>query len=200
MAPHNIILKSPTARLSLQPANEANDEANAKMRCHVVTRKYLRFLPEDCSTEEARNLREERLADPSKLEFHAYALDEGGNKQFVGGTMMFNIDETQKSCEVGIILSADVHRRGVATDVFYTLLSYVFEERGFHRVTFETGADNLAMRGWLERVAGARLESHRVEAWKDLENGGYSDVTGYAILEREWTERVKANLEKKLGL
>ena len=65
-------------------------------------------------------------------------------------------------------------------------------ERKFHRVTFETGADNLPMRGWLEKVAGARKESTKVGAWKDpSENGGYSDVTGYAILEDEWREGVE---------
>ncbi|KAG7098687.1 hypothetical protein E1B28_000601 [Marasmius oreades] len=200
MALHNIILNSPTGRLQLAPADGANDEANAKIRCHAVTRQYLRLLPEHCSTEDARKLREERLTDPSKLEFHVYTVDKDGNKQFVGGTMIFYIDESQKSCEVGIILSADVHRGGVATDVFYALLTYIFEERGFHRVTFETSAENLAMRGWLEKVADARLESRRVEAWKDVGDGGYSDVTGYAILDREWKERVKANLARKLGL
>ncbi|KAK1224594.1 hypothetical protein PQX77_012489 [Marasmius sp. AFHP31] len=200
MAPHSLLLKSPTGRLQLAPPSEANDTDNARVRCHPVTRKYLRYLPEHVATEDARKLREDRLADQSLLEFHVYRLDKDGREQFVGGTMIFNINEEHNSCELGIILSPEAHGGGLATDAFYTMLSYVFGERKFHRATFETGADNLPMRGWLEKVAGARLESTRKDAWKDPVNGGYSDVTGYAILEDEWRERVRGKLEKKLGL
>ncbi|KAL0578763.1 hypothetical protein V5O48_003261 [Marasmius crinis-equi] len=199
MAPHNLLLKSPTGRLLLAPPSEANDEENARIRCHPTTRKYLRYLAENITKEDARELREERLKDPSLLEFHLYKIDKDGGTQFVGGTMIFHINEEHNSCEVGIIVGPEAHGGGIATDAFLTMLTYVFEERKFHRATFETGADNLAMRGWLEKVAGARLEAQRIGAWKDP-LVGYSDVTGYAILDTEWRERVKGNLEKRLGL
>ncbi|ESK97036.1 ribosomal-protein-alanine acetyltransferase [Moniliophthora roreri MCA 2997] len=200
MAPHNIVLKSRTSRLRLEPAAEVNDEANAKIRMHPETRRYLRYLPEHFTTEEAQRLRESRVADPAVLEFNIYVKDKDGNDRFAGGTLIFHIEEQHRSCEVGIILSPEVHRGGVATDVFYTLLSYIFEERKMHRVTFETGSDNLAMRGWLEKVAGARIEAQRLECWIDPVSGGYSDVTGYAILEWEWKDRIKERLENRLGI
>ncbi|KAK7053401.1 hypothetical protein VNI00_004027 [Paramarasmius palmivorus] len=200
MAPHDIVLVSRTGRLQLEPASEKNDEANAKLRMHPETRRYLRYLPDNVTAEDARKLRESRLADPTILEFHVYVRDKDGSDRFAGGTMMFNISNEHNSCEVGIILSPEVHRGGIATDVFYTLLSYIFEERKMHRVTFETGADNLAMRGWLEKVAGARLEAQRLECWEDPVSGGYSDVTGYAILAWEWKDRVRERLEKRLGV
>ncbi|KAI3618722.1 ribosomal-protein-alanine acetyltransferase [Moniliophthora roreri] len=200
MAPHNIVLKSRTSRLRLEPAAEVNDEANAKIRMHPETRRYLRYLPEHFTTEEAQRLRESRVADPAVLEFNIYVKDKDGNDRFAGGTLIFHIEEQHRSCEAGIILSPEVHRGGVATDVFYTLLSYIFEERKMHRVTFETGSDNLAMRGWLEKVAGARIEAQRLECWIDPVSGGYSDVTGYAILEWEWKDRIKERLENRLGI
>ena len=218
MAPHDLLLKSPTGRLKLKAPSEANDAENARVRCHPVTRKYLRWLPEHFTIEEARKLREERRVNESLLEFHVYKTESDGGEHFVGGTMIFHIDTQHNSCEMGIILSPEAHGGGIATDgqlvtrvankvadrhwgiAFYTMLRYAFDERKFHRVTFETGADNLPMRGWLEKVAGARKESTRVHAWKDPENGGYSDVTGYAILEDEWHNQVKGNLEKKLKL
>uniref|UniRef100_A0A0W0G2X5 N-acetyltransferase domain-containing protein n=1 Tax=Moniliophthora roreri TaxID=221103 RepID=A0A0W0G2X5_MONRR len=116
MAPHDAALTSHTGRIRLVPASEANDEAVAKLRMHPETRRYLRSFPEHVSTEDARKLRESRLADPTVLPFHVYV-----NEEFAGTTTIFHINEQHHSCEVGIILSPDVHGGGVATDGAYDL-------------------------------------------------------------------------------
>ncbi|EEB99266.1 hypothetical protein MPER_01086, partial [Moniliophthora perniciosa FA553] len=173
---------------------EVNDEANAKIRRHPEIRRYVRYLPEHFTAEQAQGVRESRETAPAVLEFNVSDTDKDGNDRFAGATLIFHIEEQHHSCEVGIILSPEVRRGGVATDgkiltflasllthgirVFYTLLSYIFETRKMHRVTFETGSDNLAMRGWLEKVAGARIEAQRLGCWIDPVSGGYSDVTG----------------------
>jgi len=86
---------------------------------------------------------------------------------------------------------------GSATEILYTLLKYVFEERKFHRTTFETGVDNVNMGRWLQNVAGARLEAERKECWKEGD-GKYTDVHSYAILEWEWADKIKARLEERI--
>ncbi|KAJ7771014.1 hypothetical protein DFH07DRAFT_804510 [Mycena maculata] len=101
-------------------------------------------------------------------------------------------------CEVGILINPAYFRGGLATDALYTVLVYVFEERGFHRAEFQTGSDNLAMRGWLER-AGVALEGTKRALWTDPTTCGYTDVFLYSILEEEWTTTVKGRLEARMN-
>jgi len=194
-------LESRTGRIVLVEPNELHDELICTLRTHPITRKYLRFLPEKLSPEEAKKLREDRAGDLTSLWFNVFQLDgTGAIGQFAGSTGIFHIDNDNNHCEMGILLSPDLHRGGVGTDILFTLLSYVFDERKFHRVTFETGVDNINMRGWLEKVAGATLEGTRRDFWKDPEAGSYSDVSSYSILEREWRDVVKGKLENRLKL
>ncbi|KAJ7247892.1 acyl-CoA N-acyltransferase, partial [Mycena haematopus] len=117
--------------------------------------------------------------------------------KLVGTVGISHIVPVFNSCEVGIIISPDYHRGGLATDALYTLLAYVFEEKKFHRAGFVTAANNVGMRGWLDK-AGATLEGTLREAWSDG-NGGFTDVSMYSILEREWAETVKPRLEVRIN-
>ncbi|KAK7034666.1 hypothetical protein VNI00_012308 [Paramarasmius palmivorus] len=212
MAPHNTSLHSPTGRIRLEPPIPGNDAAIARLRMHPSTRKYLRSFPEYVSTEDARKLREAREQDPEVQAFHVYVRADGevvkeaeNEWEFAGSATVYHVNTQHRSCEIGLILSPDVRGRGIATDVLYTLLLYVFVQLRMHRVTFETAADNIPMRGWLENVAGARMEAMRAECRVDPgSDRGYSDLAGYAILEWEWHDQgmsgVKERLEKRLGL
>ncbi|KAF5390494.1 hypothetical protein D9757_005240 [Collybiopsis confluens] len=193
-------LVSRTGRIKLIQAAEEHDAAYAALRSHPITRKHLHFLPEQCSVDDIRQLRESRAADETCHQFNILWCEKDGETKFIGATIAFHIDIAQRSCETGILISPDVHRTGVATDTFYTLFSYVFEVLEMHRVYLKTDAGNEGMRGWLENVAGARLEMQEKEAWVDMRSGAYTDVVGYAILEWEWRVRVKEVLEKRLGL
>ncbi|KAF5370595.1 hypothetical protein D9758_001972 [Tetrapyrgos nigripes] len=194
-------LKSRTGRIILVRPTEAHDEAIRELRTHPTIRQYLRFLPETITTEEVRKIREDRADDNTRLDFSVHLVDDSGSVgDFVGGTGLLNTDEVNNHTDVGIWLSPNVHRGGIGTDSLYTLLSYAFDERGFHKVIFETGADNLNMRGWLEKVAGVTIEGTFRELWRDLINGGYSDAVSYGILEDQWRGQVKGKLEKRLGL
>ena len=148
--------------------------------------------------DDIRDRRESRGEDKSVFDFHVHVLQPDGSSRFAGMTGYFNINEGYSSCEAGILVAPDLHGKNLATEIFYVLLQFIFEEKKFHRVTFETGADNIGMQKWLEKVAGARLEAQRKDCWKNLD-GTYSDVRGYAMLEGEWREHVKAGLEKRMG-
>ncbi|THV02369.1 acyl-CoA N-acyltransferase [Dendrothele bispora CBS 962.96] len=202
MSPEKPIqLKSRTGRIVLVRPDESHDELIRQLRTDSVTRKYIRFLPEKLSLDEVKKMREERGVDPATLNLNVFQLDGSGSVgQFVGSTGIFHIDEENSHCEMGILLLPDFHRGGFGTDILFTFLSYAFEERRYHRVAFETGADNVNMRGWLEKVAGAKLEGTRRDHWKDLATGDYSDVLSYSILEQEWKDSVKEKLEKRLRL
>lgn len=154
-------------------------------------------MPAEVSAEDIRNRRESRAENSAIVDFNVHRLDDHGTWKFVGMTGIFGIDTANDSCEVGIVVDPDTHGKGLATEVLCTLLTWVFEERKIHRATFETSVENVGMRGWLEKAAGARLEAERREAWNYGE-GSYGDVCGYSILKWEWTGKIKANLEKRL--
>ncbi|KAF9481508.1 acyl-CoA N-acyltransferase [Pholiota conissans] len=198
MPQHSTVLQSPNKRVRLVPPSADDDEAAASCRTHPITRRFLRFLPVHMSIEEARTRRETRAEDERIVDFNIHYVHDDGTVQFGGFSGCFNIDEQNNSCESGIIVSPDLHGKSVATEAFYILLRHIFEERKIHRTTFETGADNVPMQRWLENVAGARLESDRKEAWRNLD-GSYADVKGYAIVESEWRDHVKTRLEIRLA-
>ncbi|KAG6873425.1 hypothetical protein C0995_015850 [Termitomyces sp. Mi166 len=195
MSQHTIKLISPSGRICLVPPQAEDDEAVAILRSHPETLRYLRFLPIHVTPDEARIRRETRASNPTVVDFHIHIKDSEGLFSFEGNTGLFNIDETNKSCEIGILLSPHLHRKGYATEALYLVLKYAFEDRRMHRATFETGADNLPMCSWLEKVLGATLEARRRECWSDMK-GGYTDVRSYSILEWEWLGGVREKLKK----
>ncbi|KAJ7468027.1 acyl-CoA N-acyltransferase [Mycena latifolia] len=193
----NDSLPSKSRRISLVPPQEADDAAVAALRSHPDTRRYLRFWPGHVSVEEASEIRRKCDADPARITFNIHALASGSPPKFVGMTIMKDINNEFKSCELGVLICPEYFRGGFATDGLYTTLSYAFEERKLHRVTFYTATDNGGMRGWLD-WAGATLEGINRESWSDG-SGGYTDVCLYSILSREWTETVKGRLEGRIN-
>ncbi|TFK23158.1 acyl-CoA N-acyltransferase [Coprinopsis marcescibilis] len=193
-----LILFSPDNRVKLVPPSSEHDEDVAILRSDPVSLRYLRFMQPITAAGVAER-RETRGKDPRILDFNVlYLDDQTSNWRVVGCTGIFSIDDMQGSCETGILLSSSVHGKGLATSVLYTLLKYVFEERGLYRTTFETAEDNAPMSGWLDRV-GARREALRLEAWTDG-SGGRTNVLSYAMLAREWREKVKSVLEGRMRL
>jgi len=116
MAPHNLLLKSPTGRLKLTAPSGTNDAEGARIRCHPTTRKYLPYLTEHCTPEKVRKIREDLVADESSLPFHIYKIENDGREHYIGAATIFRINTRHKSCEMGIIVSPEAHGGGIATD------------------------------------------------------------------------------------
>jgi GNAT superfamily N-acetyltransferase len=195
-----------------------DDEQIAKLRSHPETRRYLRFFPETMTVDEARLLREKAAENSATTTQFKIEITDGNKDspevKFAGTIGFYRLYAENNTTEVGLLVSPDMHRKGIATEAVYVLLQYAFEVKKLHRVTFVTGADNIGillphcvsvasitkfsgMRSWLERICEAVLEGEAREAWKD--GDGYSNSTTYAILDWEWRDRVKARLFGRLG-
>ncbi|KAK2463187.1 hypothetical protein APHAL10511_004842 [Amanita phalloides] len=194
-----IELRSPSGRLRLARPTAVDDAAVLQNRTHPETRKYLKFLPERLTMDEVCHLRESRAKDPTTIDLIIHLSTNQETEMYAGSTGCFHVDEKFGSCEIGILIAPQLHRRGIATEALYTVLKWIFEGKKLHRVTFETASDNLPMQRWLEDVAGAKLEAARRECWRNTD-GTYTDVRGYSILESEWVGSVKSNFEIKLGM
>lgn len=195
MPEHEISIDSFSGRVRLVPPDPTLDEVVAAYRTHPETIKHLRVLPKKATAEEIRVRREKRAEDRTLVDFYAFTVkDDGSQDEFIGVSGIFKIDVDQNSCEVGILVAPGKHKSGCGTEILYCVMQWLFEEKKMHRATFETAVDNIPMQKWLEK-AGIRLEAERKEAWRGVESGEYEDVKGYALLEWEWRDRVKANLE-----
>lgn len=198
MPQHQISLTSYTGRLSLVPPSLADDERVIILQTHPEIRRYLRFFPKALTPEQIRLDREKQAEDSHIIRFNMHATQSDGSTVFAGMGGIHSIDEDNGSCEAGILVSPDLHRGGVATDTLYTILEFAFEDRHMHRVSLKTGVDNIGMRKWLEKVAEAGYEGKKREIWKN-QDGSYSDVVEYSILEGEWRQRIRLALQNRLS-
>ncbi|KAJ7858718.1 acyl-CoA N-acyltransferase, partial [Mycena leptocephala] len=193
-------LPSRSGRIVLVRPGDEDDAAVAALRSHPETRRYLPFLPEHFSVEDAHAHRLARAADETRVSFSihlANPLSAKSHTKFVGSAGITHINTEFKSCEIGILISPESARGGLATDALYTVLAYVFEERKFHRAAFVTAVDNVGMRGWLDK-AGATLEGIMRGIFLDGK-GGWMDMCLYSILEGDWADTVKIRLGERIS-
>ncbi|KAF5338153.1 hypothetical protein D9611_014560 [Ephemerocybe angulata] len=201
-SPQTPILYSPSRRLMITTPTPEHDAQTTILRTDPTARRYLpSHLPEAMTIDEARERRESRAKDPSILDLNVLVQQEvdGPYIELAGSLGISKIYKYQRSCEIGILVATKYHGQGFASEIFFTVWTYLFEELKLHRVSLETAMANAPMRGWLEKVAGVVQEGMRRECWTDNE-GGWIDVASYAVLDWEWRERVKGRLEARIGL
>ncbi|KAF5331336.1 hypothetical protein D9611_011830 [Ephemerocybe angulata] len=205
LLPHGLVLFSPDFRVKLVLPGPEDDKHIARLRSIPSVHKHMPFLPA-LTKDEATIQRELRSQDPSILDVAIYARatmlheddEDGESYSFAGVSGVFEINAEHLACEAGIIIAPEWQGKGLTTPVLYTLLKYMFEHRDMHRVHFETSAENVAMNGWLVKVARARLEGRRRKAWRSV-GGSWVDVNGFVILDDEWDESVRRSLETNMG-
>jgi aminoglycoside 6'-N-acetyltransferase len=66
-------------------------------------------------------------------------------------------DPMYRHAGMDIFLTASRHRQGLGTEAIRLLASYLFEERGHHRLTIDPAADNIAAIRAYERVGFRRV-------------------------------------------
>ncbi len=97
----------------------------------------------------------------------------------------FRADDPRQ-VELGITLAPAHQGNGLATEVIETVLAWVFESLGKHRVFAVTDAANTPAARLFERV-GFRREAHHIEhVWF---KGAWGDEYVFALLAREWQAR-----------
>ncbi|HKB39050.1 MAG TPA: GNAT family protein [Gemmataceae bacterium] len=88
--------------------------------------------------------------------------------------------------EVGITLAPAHQGHGLAAEALGSVLEYVFDRLGKHRVTAIIDAENRAAAGLFRRL-GFRQEAHHIEhVWF---KGAWGSEYVFALLRREWQER-----------
>lgn len=127
----------------------------------------------------AIQLREQKLALPFVV-----MLKE--TNEIVGTTRLYEINEKQKSCELGSTwYSKDFQRSFVNSNCKYLLLKYCFEELQFIRVQFKTDERNKRSQKAIERLGAVKEGIMRNE--RILSNGFIRNTVLYSITNDDWS-------------
>ena len=105
--------------------------------------------------------------------------------KIIGSTRLFEINLTQKSCELGSTWYNKDHQRSfVNSNCKYLILQYCFEVLGMMRVQLKTDERNLRSQKAIERMGAVKegvLRKERILA------GGYvRNAVVYSIIDEEW--------------
>lgn len=109
-----------------------------------------------------------------------------GNGQFIGICALFNIEQTARTCELGISIGdKTAWGQGYGRSTINLLLEYAFLYHNFHKMTLRVnGRNERAIRAY--RACGFVEEGRqRDQVWS---NGRYDDVVYMGILRQEWKQ------------
>jgi RimJ/RimL family protein N-acetyltransferase len=96
------------------------------------------------------------------------------------------VSDGKRQGEIGWGFGIDHRGQGLATEAARGLISYAFEECGYHRLFAGTIFTNTRSWALMERV-GLRKEAHFVKAHVPAEEAGeWIDTVRYAVLAEEW--------------
>ena len=107
-----------------------------------------------------------------------------GNGQFIGICALFNVNQTARTCELGISIGdKTAWGQGYGRSTITLLLEYAFTYHNMHKVWLEVhGSNERAIRAYL--ACGFVEEGRqREQVWS---NGRYDDLVHMGILRREW--------------
>lgn len=124
----------------------------------------------------------ERIAGEGGNKATNFAIEADG--KCIGNCGLFEINETARTCELGITIGdKDYWGQGYGRDAVKLLLDYAFRLRNFRRVWLEVHSENeRAIRAYKACgfVEEGRLREH---AWLD---GRYVDMVFMGVLRDEW--------------
>lgn len=125
-------------RVTLRTTTEADRSALIAIRS--TDEVQLRWKGDDLDAEFTDDLADD---ETSRLTI----TETGGNEKPAGrvlGLVQFYEEEDPdyRHASIDIYVDPAVHRQGVATDTLQTLVTYLFDELGHHRLTIDPAADN----------------------------------------------------------
>lgn len=116
--------------------------------------------------------------------------------EIIGTTSIYEINLSQKSCEIGATWYASKFLRTfVNSECKYLLLNFCFEELKMIRVQFKTDERNVRSQKAIERLGAIKEGILRKE--RILENGYIRNAVVYSITDDDWGKVKQVILEKK---
>jgi RimJ/RimL family protein N-acetyltransferase len=178
-----------TSRLTLRPFVEEDLEAMHAMRSNPEIVRYLYGEPSQ-SLDETRDSLARKIAGSAwakEGDWLSAAAVERESGVTVGDLAFHWVSERDRTAEIGFVFDPSHQGKGFATEAAHALVDWAFRDAGMHRVIGRAEARNVASARVLEKL-GMRLEAHLVE--NEWVKGEWQSELGYAVLEREWSQRL----------
>lgn len=119
-------------------------------------------------------------------EWVQYAIENKETGKIIGDCAIKQDQYDIRIAEIGITISHLEQKNGFAKETLTGILSFLFDEKGIHRVVEIVDAENMASIRLL-KSAGFRQEGHFIE--NIFFKGSWGSEFQYAMLKREWDER-----------
>ncbi|KAI8845927.1 acyl-CoA N-acyltransferase [Chytriomyces cf. hyalinus JEL632] len=194
-------LSLPKGRFILShPLTEQDDEPQNAL---FKSPEFTKYLPNFNPNPTLQDTIQRRITQTADRNTKVFSIRTKDTNEFVGSLGLYRMEHDNKATEAGLAVFTTKHRSGIASEALFLLLNHAFTDvdkggMGFNRVTFVTNALNAAMRGWLEKAAGATQEALFRDAWRDASKDTYFDSVTYAILKREWEGTSRKKLLEKV--
>jgi RimJ/RimL family protein N-acetyltransferase len=181
-----------TQRLILRSLQDADAEPFAKYRSDPEVARYQGWdIPFTLTqaTQFIETMKQTQPGTPGAWFQIALQLKTSG--QLIGDCAFCVIVDEPQQANIGFTLARHYQGNGYATEAVTRLLDYLFGALNLHRVRAICDVENLASARVLQRL-GMRQEAHWIDnVWF---KGRWSSEYGYAILEREWTQKTRKTL------
>jgi aminoglycoside 6'-N-acetyltransferase len=181
-----------TARLVLRPFCTTDSETFQAYRNDPEVARYqgwdVPFTEAQAQTfiEWAANTDSQTVGD-----WYQMAIERRDTGEMMGDVGFYVRDDDPRQAKIGYTLARLYWGNGYAQEAVLAVLGYLFRERNMHRVVADCDTENTASYHLLERL-GFRREAHFVES--DFFKGRYASEFHYAMLQREFNERIKDTL------
>ena len=186
---HNLNLKAlsqfpelETRRLILRRFSIADATAHYELRSNEEAMEFMDRPP--CESKEAaqKDIKETHQNFRDKKGIWWVLADKRNNK-FIGYIGFKDIDQKNKSAEIGYVLHPDYWASGWMTEAVKAVLDFVFEELNLHRIIGNINPNNEASRGLLKKFGFQKEAYFRQDYYF---NGEFLDSEIYGLLSSEY--------------
>jgi len=133
------ILESERLRIDLSVANDA--EAMMRLRSEEQVLRYVEITRLH-SKEEALTFIQERWEGILRGEHFLWAIRMKGNKELIGSISLWHFSEDMNTAELGYMLLAEYHGKGIMSEAISTVLDFGFNQLQFQMIEAFTHSQN----------------------------------------------------------
>ncbi len=179
-------MKLETNRLIIRPITIDDRSEIFNYRRDKETNKYQGWIPENLEDVEVFIRKTSAQINEPNTWFQVVIIDKE-TQGIVGDIGIHFMDSDSKQVEIGCTLNKDFQNKGFATESLKKVIDYLFNELNKHRIIASIDPNNTNSIRLVERI-GFRKEAHFVESL--FINGKWADDLIYALVEKDWCERI----------
>ena len=111
----------------------------------------------------------------SKGNHFRWGIVEKETDKMIGEVVLYHIDEENKKCELGYILSYNHQKQGFATEAVSKIINFAFDKLNFHKIQSQIVSQNLPSLK-LAKKLGMKYEGRSIESYRIDENYYDKDI------------------------